>query len=143
MKIVFILMLFFNLSFSNDRFKKIRHIVIDNEVGVIWQSFPSPKRYTWSEAKSYCDTLDYDGYTGWRVPHIDELMSLIDKSKYNLAIITNLIDITEQKNNFYWSDTEYADDTYNAWNVEFNYGFSLCFDYKGDKYYVLCVKDYN
>jgi hypothetical protein len=49
---------------------------MDDETGLIWQSVIVGEML-WSDAKSYCDTLDWAGQTDWRFPTIDELRTLI------------------------------------------------------------------
>ncbi len=49
----------------------------DPTSGLMWQNNPSPPLHYWADAKNYCAGLKWGGYTGWRLPDIDELRSLI------------------------------------------------------------------
>ena len=112
-------------------------IYTDNTTGLQWQTNPSTSKYTWQQAKSYCDNLTYAKKNDWRLPHIDALMSLTDKTKYNPAITTNKIKI---KSDGYWSSTQGVSDTSEAWLVYFEYGSDGWYS-QSNKYYALCVRD--
>lgn len=48
----------------------------DTTSGLVWQK-DSTCCYDWNEAKSYCQNLNWGGYTDWRLPTISEFRSLI------------------------------------------------------------------
>ena len=58
------------------------------------------------------------GKGGWRLPKIEELLSIVDYTTHNPA---SSIDITS---NFYWSSTTTASYTSSAWGVYFGVGYS-------------------
>jgi len=78
-----------------------------------------PKKMTWDEAKQACKKLATGGYKDWRLPTIKELISIIDYSKYEPAVIDG---IKEYQSDLYWSNTTYADYTAGAWFVYFYNG---------------------
>jgi hypothetical protein len=49
----------------------------DESSSLCWQDPPPSGTCTWSEANSYCDSLDLGSHTDWRLPNISELISLI------------------------------------------------------------------
>lgn len=48
----------------------------DPDHDLVWQNDPIC-RLTWSEAKAYCEDLDWAGHQDWRLPSISELRTLI------------------------------------------------------------------
>ena len=48
----------------------------DSVSGLMWQN-DSICCYEWSDAKSYCDNLNWGGYDDWHLPSISELRSLV------------------------------------------------------------------
>ena len=70
----------------------------------------------------------------FRLPTIQELLSLVDYTKHDPA---SNEDITS---NFYWSSTTRADRTGNAWNLYFDVGFQDGYGKTSDGY-VRCVRD--
>ncbi len=53
------------------------HEWVDHNTGLMWEATPMSKHIKWDEADAYCKALELDGYTGWRIPTIDELRTLI------------------------------------------------------------------
>jgi hypothetical protein len=51
----------------------------DPTTGYVWQNGATVGQatYTWAAAQTYCTGLSWGGYTGWRLPDINELRSLI------------------------------------------------------------------
>lgn len=58
--------------------------VVDNITGLVWQRGQSPTEKTWFEAWAYCQNLTFPaigGMTDWRLPNVEELLSIVDHSK--------------------------------------------------------------
>ncbi len=51
--------------------------VTDDVTGLIWQQETDDQEHTWEEAIAYCENLDLNDQTDWRLPNIKELESLI------------------------------------------------------------------
>ena len=127
-KILLGLVIIINLN-AND-------IVMDNETGLIWQDNSNIIKNDWNGAKSYCKNLTLGGYSDWRLPNIDELMSITDKNRYNPAIKDIFKNI---KNSWYWSSSQVVSDSSRAWIVDFDDGDDYWHSKTGS-YYVRCVK---
>jgi hypothetical protein len=125
--------------FCADRFVQNGDVVIDQETKLVWQSNPSTSKRDWQNAKEYCSSLSYGSRSDWRLPNIDELMSLTDKSKYNPSIATNKINI---KSSWYWTSSTAKWNTSDAWIVGFKFGDANG-NGKSGVNYVLCVSDSN
>lgn len=76
-------------------------------------------------------------YNDWRLPNINELLSIVNYSTYSPSINTTYFPATVS--NGYWTSTTYAYDTSNAWNVYFYFG-STYGDNKTSSYRVRCVR---
>jgi len=89
----------------------------DSETGLIWTVEDSGGDINWSQAKNYCDSLTLGGHTDWRLPTIDELKGLFDKSlskQYKAKGPINL------KGASVWSETR--NKVGDAWSFNFGYG---------------------
>jgi hypothetical protein len=116
-----------------------RTFVTGGITGLLWQKCSAgmnndttcsgyAKRYEWSQAISYCNSLSLGGKT-WRLPTITELKSLIDYGKSTYPTIdTTMLAGTQQYTYYYdsydnyWSSSTYARDTASVWVVNFRYG---------------------
>jgi len=94
--------------------------VLDRETGLVWERSPStsafpivvpPGQFGGSTAWERCDGLSIANHMGWRVPTIQELTTLIDRSQspalpaghpFNVLITDVFGDAVR-----YWSSTEY------------------------------------
>ena len=54
--------------------------ITDNVTGLIWTQEVSSYAMSWTQASSYCETLELGGYTDWRLPTVKELWSIRDFS---------------------------------------------------------------
>ncbi len=62
--------------FDKERFTMCELTFIDNNTGHMWEK-PKDNRMTWGNAKDYCENLNLDGYSDWRLPSRDELHTLM------------------------------------------------------------------
>ena len=70
----------------------------------------------------------------WRLPTIQELLSLVDYTKHSPASSEDTI------SNYYWSSTTDANYTDYAWYLDFYYGDQYYYN-KTNSNYVRCVRD--
>ena len=76
-------------------------VVFDKSTNLYWQK-DSEQVETWAEALSYCETLEYAGYTDWRLPNKNELITLIDYSKAGEEVASSFPGMTPDA---FWSST--------------------------------------
>jgi hypothetical protein len=106
-------------------------VVHDSKTGLDWQQTTTSMRYTYADALNYCPT-------GWRLPTIRELQSLVDDAAAAPpAIDTGWFPSTQAE--AYWSSTKYAPDTSLAWHVYFYDGYTG-FNTLQTANYVRCVR---
>ncbi len=111
-------------------------IVIDKDTDMMWQDSSKIVEKNYNDAVKYCKNLSLGGYDNWKLPNIDELMSISDKSRNNPAI-KKIFQNT--KNSFYWSSSKYKGDSSDAWLVNFDFGSDHYFG-MSDKLYVRCMR---
>jgi len=90
-------------------------IVIDSLNDLEWQDDYSDNNGTikrtntkWSEAVTYCEQLTLNGKSNWRLPNINELMSIVDLNKSSpkiKAVFTKIPIASNQISNDYISST--------------------------------------
>ena len=116
-----------------------KQVVIDTKRGLMWQDDKSvtTTELSWQDAKNYCKNLTFAGYSDWRLPNEDELLSITDDSRYKPAIKKEFKYVNSS---WYWSSTPYVSSSKYAWFVYFNYGYGSSFN-KTSKSYVRCVRD--
>jgi len=111
-------------------------VVTDNTTNLQWQDDVASVSKTWSEAIRYCETLSLNGLSDWRLPNKNELLSIVDYTKYDPAIDATFINVTSSS---YWSSTANSSFTSHAWFVVFSYGYTYG-DTKDNSTYVRCVR---
>jgi hypothetical protein len=82
MKYLLTLLIFVSLLDAKTYRKSFINVVIDNTKNLMWvDDKTSVMLYlTHEEAILYCENLKHAGYKNWRVPHLIELETIVDKS---------------------------------------------------------------
>lgn len=114
-------------------------IVKDTTSGLVWAADYIGTFY-WSGALSYCNNLDYAGYTDWRLPNRNELLSLVNYDKIMQASDFPEIAIKE-----FWTSSPLStydkDKAYlGAFTVEFNFGKTQARDVNSPLIFAICVR---
>jgi hypothetical protein len=118
----------------------IKEVVIDTKTHLMWQDNSDVKtlKKNWQGAKSYCQNLSFAGYHDWRLPAINELISITDDTRYYPAINTNFENVVSY---YYWSSSAYVETSGTRWGVFFFEASSGNFNQENDNFYVRCVRD--
>jgi len=138
--LILLIILITSVLCGDSRYKVNGEIVVDKYSALMWQRSDDGKKKNWKEAKLYCNDLQLNGYKDWRLPSIDELVSIVDKKKFSPAIDTKVF---KCKNSYYWSSTEAVEKgvkVTDARGVLFKNGYNIRY-YKSYKDYVRCVRN--
>jgi hypothetical protein len=111
---------------------------LDKETGLVWQINTDDITRSWSDAGYYCRRLYLGGRMGWRLPTIEELNSLQDRSQLN-PVLPAGHPFINHLSSVYWADSTYAAYLEYAWYVGF-YSGDVNPGFKSDTLYVRCVR---
>lgn len=138
MKTILLIMIGFSSFLTADFTRDANSIVTDSTTGLEWQDNNISGTMNWQDAIDHCEGLSLGDHDDWRLPNINELISLVDDSKYNPSIDTNAFQNTSTQN--YWSSSTDASSTERARTVSFEDGNQLHYLGKGLSYQVRCVR---
>jgi len=102
------------------RYEVSDETVRDSQTGLLWQRSVSADGYTWAQATAYCAGLTLAGQSGWRVPMVKELRSLVDERRSRPAIDEAAFPGTPVEE--FWTAVPHASDPSLTWVVSFYSG---------------------
>lgn len=144
MKKLFFIIIGVTLIYADIMRDDTNGIVLDTTTNLEWQDDAVGVRLGWQDAIDTCEELVLGGYDDWRLPNIQELKSIVDRSKANPAIKDGFL-YTESQ--IYWTSTTYmkevppSGDLYKyAWNVYFTSGYIGHDTKRYRSYFVRCVR---
>jgi hypothetical protein len=139
----------FNPAFAAKTFSdNLNGTVTDPTTGLSWMRCPlgqsldgnscigTSGKYTWAQATSLTNTVQFAGSSDWRLPSIRELQSLYDPS-------IDFHAFPSASSREFWSSTTYAPNQNGAWYVYFNQDFDFAFANKLSTYQVRLVRGSN
>ncbi len=101
-------------------------VVIDHATGLMWHQSGSFKNLSWKRAKKWVIKLNENGYAGfkdWRLPTLEEKVSLLGPEKNGNQFIDPAFDRTQSS--IWTGDSNISNASLSldrAWSVNFNYG---------------------
>jgi hypothetical protein len=110
---------------------KDEKLIIDQLSGLMWQQAGSLESMWYKEAKSWIEDINrnsYAGYNDWRLPTLEEAMSLMKNEKGNDGLYIDTL--FDSKQLWIWT-SDLSDNASRVWVVFFNYGscYVNCFDF--------------
>lgn len=114
--------------------------VLDRETGLVWDRSPSSEARSWEFHKTACMNLNKGGRKGWRLPAIQELLSLADPANADLSLPSGHPFLNVLNTRLYWSATTQIDFLSIAWVASFGGGGSAATFSKSGDNYAWCVR---
>ncbi len=99
--------------------------IIDHATGLMWQQTEDETRFNWKEAEAYVANMNQKnlaGFSDWRIPTVEELMSLVESKKSNNNFINPLF---QKELLSTWTIDEVKDAFAGAWFVDFAEGTAV------------------
>lgn|ERR1035437_3347380 len=102
----------------------------DPATGLMWTKEDNGWDVNWNQASAYCSNLQLAGYSGWRLPTIEELQEIYDPSvsvqtvfdngvTYNVHVKGNL-----KLTGWHWSSSQ-GNAPGKPWQVAWNFNFGI------------------
>jgi hypothetical protein len=136
-KMKIILLIMAGISLLDADFTKTGDTVKTSVSKLEFQDDAIGQKMKWQEAINYCELLALDNHDDWRLPNVNELRSIVNKSKRSPSAVSAFMYTSSDK---YWSSTSYTRYKNNAWDVNFKYA-SVFYSTKDINHYVRCVRD--
>jgi hypothetical protein len=113
----------------------------DPNTGLMWvrNSNIAGKKMTWNDALNWVNNLNYGGYSDWRLPTKEELLSFSKRAGTSPSVWFNNNGFINVQADFYWSSTTNAYDTTGVYGLSM-YSGSALERYKADLYYTWPVR---
>ncbi len=108
-------------------------LIVDQASGLTWQQSGSDDYMSYPEAEKYGTKLNRDkfaGYDNWRLPTLEEGMSLMESSKKNKDLYID--PVFDVKQRWIWTADGYSKNA--SWVVGFNFGHCNDYDRGGPNY---------
>jgi hypothetical protein len=129
------------VSLARYSLAKDNDTVRDHKTGLVWQQINVEHVRDWAVAQQYCADLVLGGKADWRLPSIQELVTIIDYSRYRPALdpMFSIRRIGMGNTSYFWSGSTSASKPNRMWFVEFVQGLLGSSDTSFDMY-VRCVR---
>jgi hypothetical protein len=91
-------------------------VVVDKNTHLMWDQQEKPGQYTWVEAAAACTGSRRAGFSDWRLPSSNELMTLVDYTRKTTPVAdSDVFDFQSPANHSSWSSTVSAQQAGYAW----------------------------
>ena len=100
-------------------------VVLDRETRLVWERSPSTDQRTFDAAVVYSTTRLLAQRKGWRLPALEELLSLVDLTTASPTLPAGHPFLNVQLDNFYWSMSQgipVSNNPHLVWGYNFGNG---------------------
>lgn len=111
--------------------------VRDNFSGLIWEKSPDPVKRTFAQTTAYCARKKVGGTQDWRLPTVEELVSVVDESLPSPHVPISVFEGVQSDN--YWTTTVDDEHPTKRLVVDFRVG-DIDDDDNKPTHYVWCVR---
>lgn len=94
--------------------------ISDPLTGLMWRKAEDGQLRSWQDALAYCESLEFAGYSDWKLPNVRELETIVDESRYPVSI--DPVFTVNPNTNVYSSSTTWVRAPDRAWYVIFSGG---------------------
>ena len=111
--------IFFSLANADFIRNDKEHVVTDSATQMMWQDNDDTTsiRLSWEKSLSHCEAYEFGGYTDWRLPTKQELLTIVDGTKKDIKINAAFKNISSY---VYWSSSKPKGGLPLAWRVDFD-----------------------
>jgi MYXO-CTERM domain-containing protein len=95
--------------------------VQDKTTALEWQRRDDGAKRSWQDALSYCANLSLGGLSGWHLPNISELESIVQYDTLNNGVAIDPA-FQDPKGDLYWTSTQNEGAPSLTWSITFNIG---------------------
>ncbi len=113
----------------------LRSLVIDKEHGKMYTDGKPVAKRSYKQAEQYCRSLKYAGFSDWRLPSKEEMVSLLNNKRRDVTVKQAFRNVLPE---IYWTST--AASHGRIWYVDFDLGRYSKRKPRED-YRLLCVRD--
>jgi len=112
-------------------------VIYDATTSLTWQATTELPQLSWEQAQAYVDTLTYAGFDDWRLPTLEEAMSLMEPKKNEHGL--HIDPMFDSMQRWMWTADKFS--ASRAWFVYFVYGYCFFFNIASNSnVYVLAVR---
>ncbi len=112
---------FCSFAFAEFTRDTTNEVVNDSISALMWQDDSNVTLTDYSSAMTKCNDLVLATYDDWRLPNINELLSILDFTGTTSLLNSAFVNARDKQ---FWSSTQLVSDTTKAWYVDFSNNMS-------------------
>lgn len=112
------------------------NVVVDNYTGLEWQQVLSEETFTWEDAITHCENLNYGGHKDWRLPSPQELLTIANSNRHDPPLDSTYFQISLDL----WTSQPYSQDEQIAFSFGASYGYVWWYKNKSTALQAMCVR---